>query len=245
MRHEALRHAARRRYWVAGFTLVTALIVGTSPAATNAPSDDVSPAFQSDPALQQYRAIRRMHAKSERFNHEGWMEAFTELDERGFRYRIVSERGSDTVRKKVLKAMLEREQELIAKGQPERSELNAENYTFSPETSGPGCRYILIKPKRKDVTLVDGRAVITEDGRELLRVEGALSKNPSFWTNHVNVTRHYARLDGVRVPIAIESVAKVKFAGLSTLDVEYEYEVINGRPVSNAARMVAANYSSR
>jgi hypothetical protein len=68
----------------------------------------------------------------------------------------------------------------------------------------------------------------------LLRVEGRLSKNPSFWTSLVNVIRHYARVDGVRVPIATESTAKVKFAGVSYLDVRYEYETINGRPVSVA-----------
>ena len=78
--------------------------------------------------------------------------------------------------------------------------------------------------------------VLSADGRDLLRVEGRLSKNPSFWTSLVNVIRHYARIDGIRVPIAIESMAKVKFAGLSYLDVHYEYETINGRPVSLAAR---------
>jgi hypothetical protein len=102
----------------------------------------------------------------------------------------------------------------------------------------------LIKPKRKDVTLVDGRIVLTEDGRDVVRVEGMLAKNPSFWTNSVNVIRHYTKLDGVRVPIAVESIAKIKFAGRSTLEVDYEYESINGRPVSVAARTIAANYSS-
>lgn len=245
MRHEALQLGARHRYWVAGFTLATALVVGTTPAATDAPARDASPALHSEPVLQQYRALRRMHAKSEKFNHEGWMEAWTELDGSGFRYEIVSERGSDTIRKKVLKTLLDREQEMIAKGETERSALNAENYTFAEETAGPGCRYILIKPKRKDVALVDGRVVLSEDGREVLRVEGKLSKNPSFWTSNVNVIRHYARLDGVRVPIATESIAKVKFAGMSTLDVDYQYESINGRPVSIAARMIAANFGGR
>lgn len=244
MRQSIPHTGANQRYWVAAFTLAAAIGIGTTPAAKDVPAANVSPALQSDPALQQYRALRRMHAKSEKFNHEGWMEVWTELDARGFRYEIVSERGSDTVRKKVLRAILEKEREMIAKSESEKSDLTADNYTFATETAGPGCRYILITPKRKDVTLVDGRIVLSEDGRELLRVEGKLSKNPSFWTNSVNVIRHYARLDGVRVPIATESIAKIKFAGLSTLDVEYEYASINGRPVSVAARTVAANYSS-
>jgi hypothetical protein len=51
------------------------------------------------------------------------------------------------------------------------------------------------------------------------------------------VTRHYSRVDGVRVPIATESIAKVKLAGKSRLKVDYEYESVNGRPVGTVARL--------
>ena len=39
-----------------------------------------------------------MHAKSEKFNQEGWVDAWTEMDANGFCYTIVSERGTDYVR---------------------------------------------------------------------------------------------------------------------------------------------------
>ena len=100
---------------------------------------------------------------------------------------------------------------------------------------------MLLKPKRKDVMLVEGRMVLNANSGDLLRVEGKLSKNPSFWTSLVNVIRHFAKLDGVRVPVSTESVAKVKFAGQSRLDVFYQYESINGRPVSVAARQMLAS----
>ena len=183
-----------------------------------------------------------MHARTERFDQEAWVEAWTELDDQGFRYEIVSERGSDYARNKVLKALLKREQELVASGHAERSTLCAANYEFTDAAAhGEGVRYVLLKPKRKDVLLVDGRMVLTQDATDLLRVEGRLSKNPSFWTGSVNVIRHYGRLDGVRVPVSTESIAKVKFAGLSRLEVHYDYESINGRPVSLSARRQLAS----
>ena len=40
------------------------------------------PALQETPA-KSYRAFRRMHATNEKFNQEGWLECWTELDERG------------------------------------------------------------------------------------------------------------------------------------------------------------------
>ena len=223
------------------FAVVGAAIATTTPSALTPTSRATTIDALGEPPLQQYRAFRRMHAHSEKLNAEGWMDAWTELEGSTFRYEIVSERGSENVRNRVLRALLKREQELIAAGNPDRAELTPSNYSFAEETAGPGVRYVNIKPKRKDVLLVDGRMVLSEDGRELLRVEGVLAKNPSFWTSLVNVIRHYARLDGVRVPIATESIARVKIAGLSRLNVDYEYESINGRPVSPAARRILAS----
>lgn len=235
MQPMASRQSLRQRLWVAVFTLAVASGVGPAPLAGPAASEprlDLSSLSNTD--LHQYRALRRMHASSERFDHEGWMDAWTEYDSGGFRYQIVSERGSDTVRNKVLRALLKREQEMIAKGDFGRGELTPDNYTFGEETTRGGLRYILITPKRRDAMLIDGRMVLDAEG-DLVRVEGLLAKNPSFWTSQVHVTRHYARVDGVRVPVATESIARVKLAGRSRLNVRYEYETVNGRAVSPIA----------
>jgi hypothetical protein len=229
--------------WVLGFTVIAAPglmatdVVGRESSSTAR--------LVPDEPLIAYRALRRMHAKSERFNQEGWLTAWTEFDGREFRYEIVDERGSEQVRNKVLKAVLKREQELVAEG-PERAALTEENYVFSDEETQPdGERHVTITPKRKDVMLLEGKMVLTPDGNDVVRVEGRLAKNPSFWTSLVNVIRHFAKVDGVRVPVATESVAKVKFAGQSKLDVRYEYESINGQPVSLAAKRMLASAAEK
>src|SRR5215210_4823034 len=189
MRQCSSQTGSNHRRLVAIFTLVAAAVV-TSTSIAGAPRDsDADEAVAKSPALHQYRALRRMHAVSEKVNQEGWMEAWTELKGQTFRYEIVSERGSDTIRNKVLKSILEKEKELVASGEPGRSELTAANYEFAPDTQAPGCKYILITPKRKDSLLVDGRMVLSADDGDLLRVEGKLSKNPSVWTSLVNIVR--------------------------------------------------------
>ena len=105
-------------------------------------------------------------------------------------------------------------------------------FTFSIDGMPAGARVVQLKPKRNDPLLVEGRAVLN-DGGDLLRVEGRLSKNPSFWTSLVNIVRRYARIGGVRVPVATETTAKVKFVGTSQLQVLYDYETINGRRVAH------------
>jgi hypothetical protein len=226
--------------WAAAFTLILTSIA--LPAdGQNHSSTATKFLSQGDKPLTHYRALRRMYVRNEKFNQEAWLDAWTVLDAEGFRYEVVSERGSDYSREKVLKPLLKREQELVDEGQAERSTLSRANYEFTDAaTDGDGLRYVLIKPKRKDVLLVDGRMVLNEDATELLRVEGRLAKNPSFWTNSVTIVRHYGLVDGVRVPVSTESIAKVKFAGVARLDVEYDYESINGRPVSLQARRTLA-----
>jgi hypothetical protein len=233
--------AAPMSVWVLGFTLLIAAGLAPVTGQADSSSTGVRVSISQDAPLIQYRAFRRMHARSERFNQEGWLDAWTELEDGRFRYTIVSERGSDTIRNKVLKTVLTREQELVAEG-ADRAALTDDNYVFGEAgEQARGERYVLLKPKRKDVVLVDGRMVLSPDGKELLRVEGRLAKNPSFWTSLVNIIRHFAKVDGVQVPVSTETVAKIKFAGQSRLSVVYEYESINGRPVSLAARRMLAS----
>lgn len=216
--------------WVAVFTLFAGSAVLPAREATF--SSSLASLFSHEQPLKQYRALRRMHAASDKGDHEAWLEAWTELKDGKFTYEIVSERGSDAVRSKVLRPMLAREQDLVNSGDGPKADLTPANYEFG-ETSRDvdGAQVVPLKPKRSDVLLVDGHAVLNEGG-ELVRVEGRLSKNPSFWTSLVNIVRRYARVGGVRVPVATETTAKVKFVGNAQMQVVYDYESVNGRAVS-------------
>jgi hypothetical protein len=216
--------------WVAAFTLLAGSAV--LPAREAAFSNSFTSLFsRNEQPLKQYRALRRMHASTDKGDHEAWLEAWTELKDGKFSYEIVSERGSDAVRGKVLRPILAREQDLVNSGESPKGDLTPANYEFG-ETSRAvdGSQVVPIKPRRNDVLLVDGKAVLDEGG-ELMRVEGKLSKNPSFWTSLVNIVRRYARIGGVRVPVATETTAKVKFVGTATMQVVYDYETVNGRHV--------------
>jgi len=220
--------------WGVMFTVFA--VCSAVPTSTRALPDTAQlPALQ-DPPLVQYRAFRRMHARNEKFNQEAWVDAWTELNGQNFEYEITSERGSEYIRTKILKALLAREQEIVTKGEAARADLSLDNYQFeASDEASSDVRYVLLKPKRKDMLLVNGRMVLSPDGRDLLRVEGTLSKNPSFWTSLVSVVREFTRLDGVRVPVSTATVAKLKFAGQAHMDVRYEYETVNGRPVGVAS----------
>ena len=240
MRYRTAQSTRRLTLWVVAFTLAagSTVIPAAGAAATSNPFSRLF--SRAEQPLTEYRAFRRMHAATEKGKHEAWMEAWTELKDGRFNYRIVSERGSETVRGKVLRAMLEREEHLVNSGNSAKGDLTAANYEFTDAVrDADGSQVVQLKPKRNDPLLVEGRAVLDEGG-DLVRVEGKLSKNPSFWTSLVNIVRRYARIGGVRVPVSTETTAKVKIVGTSQMEVVYTYESINGRPVPTETMHSAA-----
>jgi hypothetical protein len=183
----------------------------------------------------EYRALRRLEANNPKFNQSAWMTAWTEYDQvNGFRFTIVAEGGSGYIRSKVLRAALEGEQKMWADREPQKASFTSDNYTF--DAGGPssdGLAAVTVKPRRKDILLVDGSIFVQPSDGDLARIEGRLSKTPSFWTRRVDVVRRYQRIAGVRVPVSIESVAHVLVAGRSTFKMTYEYETINGQHVGS------------
>jgi hypothetical protein len=181
----------------------------------------------------EYRALRRLEASNAKFNQRAWMTAWTEYDHRnGFRFQVVAEDGSGYIRSHVLRAALEGEQKMWTNQDPQKASLSTANYVFDNDLPDvEGLAAVGVKPKRKDVLLVEGAIFVQPADGDLTRIEGRLSKTPSFWTRRVDIVRRYERLAGVRVPVSIESVAHVLIAGRSTFKMTYEYETINGQHI--------------
>jgi len=203
-------------------------------AAQHAPSLQRFLARGESPTVA-YRALRHLEASNAHFGAKAWMDVWTEFDEaHGLRYQIVGEGGNAYIRKHVFLAALDGEQKMWSAREPQRASLTPDNYTFDEAQPVPeGLHSVGIRPRRKDVLLVEGAIFIEPDEGELRRIEGKLSKAPSFWTRRVEIVRRYDKIAGVRVPMSIESVAHVLIAGRSTFLMTYQYETINGQHVGN------------
>jgi len=197
-----------------------------------------------DPTPSQFRALRHLEARNEKFEKSAWMDVWTEGDVSGFRFVIIGEGGSEYIRKKIFRASLEAEQKMWASGEPDKATVTAANYVFAARGAQEpdGLLSLTVKPRRKDILLVDGSIFLNPDDGELVRMEGRLSKAPSFWARRVEIVRWYQRIAGFRMPTALESVAHVMIAGISTFKMTYEYETINGHRVgSPQPRSLARN----
>ena len=190
-----------------------------------------------DPAPTQFRALRHLEANNDRFDARASIDVWTEGDRAGaFRYQIVAHDGSEYIRDHVLIATLETERKMWASGEPDAAAVTPANYTFEDGgRQSDGLLSLIVKPRRKDVLLVDGSIFLNPGDGDLVRLEGRLAKSPSFWTRGVRIVRWYRRLAGVRMPVSLESIASIRIAGESTFRMTYDYESINGQRVGTPA----------
>jgi hypothetical protein len=210
-----------------------------STATTTVPLlDRFLPTADAPPVA--YRAVRYLTAQAG--ERKASLKARTSFDPAtGFTYEVLEESGSGVIRSKVLRAALEAEKSAKQSAQRARAALTIENYQFDAAVdAGDGRHRIRIHPRHKEQMMIDGSIMLTSADADLVRVEGLLVKRPSFWTRRVEVVRDYARVAGMRVPVSMTSTADVLFVGKSTFEMRYEYESVNGKPVTPAAADAAA-----
>ncbi|HMF93682.1 MAG TPA: hypothetical protein VKE96_05285 [Vicinamibacterales bacterium] len=225
---------------------IAALVVAhATAAATRDGNADGPPILQrflslDDQSPASYRALRHFEARNEKFDMSAWMDVWTEVDASGFHYRVVAEEGSDKIRSRVFREALESERKLWATGAEQAASLTPANYLFEDRGVAEGLAALTIKPRRKDVLLVDGSIFLRPEDGDLLKLEGDLAKPPSFWTRHVRIVRQFQRFAGVRLPVSLDAVANLRFFGQSTFHAVYEYETVNAERVGTPQLRAAA-----
>lgn len=207
-------------------------------ARLRAPGDTALQRFldSHEPPPASYRAVRTLSAAARGGKMSATMTVVTRFDrESGFAFDVISEDGSGVIRNRVLRAALEAERTALQTGEPGRGALSAANYQFGVIDEAAGLVKVPLRPRHSGPLLLDGQMWLSASG-DLLQVDGALVKRPSFWTRHVQVVRRWARIHGIRVPVSMESTAQVLLAGEATFAMHYKYEDINGLPVELEGR---------
>jgi hypothetical protein len=190
--------------------------------------------YVTRPAIaHQYHASRRLEASGSGLR--AWLDAETTFRvATGFQYEVTGEGGSGFIRSRLLRSLLDEEQRLVATGSGPRVAISPANYQFTPNgINEEGLAVVALKPLRKDRALIVGHMFLTPLEGHLVRVEGRLAKNPSFWISRVNVVRSYRPINGVMMPVLLETTAQLRLLGSSELRMTYRYSHIDEQPVSD------------
>jgi hypothetical protein len=233
-----------------GFGCLAALSVQSlagapEPAVPTSPAENVAvERFLADverPPVA-YHARRRLEASSSKLKESAWLEADTQYDPAsGLSYSVVAQGGSERIQRRVLTAVLESEREHSTHLEWRKANLSRENYEFNfGGHAGDGMLRMQLMPRRRDPRLVFGSALLTAQSGNLVRVEGRLSKSPSFWVRSVSVSRSYSPIGGMMMPVSVESTADVRIAGMSVFSMTYEYHMVDGQAVNASSKILAS-----
>lgn len=149
-----------------------------------------------------------------------------------------SERGENIVRK-----VLQSESEMATKDAP--GALSTANYNFAllsdGEMNGRSCYVLQLIPKRQEKTLLKGRAWVDKQTYLVHRVEGDMSKTPSWWLKKVHMTMLYAEVAGMWLPTGTDAVAEVRIFGRHTFT-SRAIKVQSGEVVARTFSPVPPNF---
>ena len=186
------------------------------------------------PLAHQYCATRRLEASGG--GQRGWIEVQTNFaPASGLAYEVTAEGGSGYIRGRVLRSLLDEERRLLAL-KTTSAAISPANYSLRPGgLTEEGLVAIGLQPLRKDRALIAGRMLLTSDHGQLVRVEGRLAKNPSFWVTRVDVVRSYRPVNGVFLPVSLQTTGQLRFLGSSKLGMTYSYSHVDERAVNDDA----------
>ena len=182
------------------------------------------------PPLTSYRARRKLEASTMGGRLAASLEAWTYLDSSGrFGFEVIRQEGSGLILEHVLLKALQTEQRSHNDREADSAHLDPMNYEFEVRADSGETATIGLLPRRQSPMLLNGTVTVTRRDGDLLRIDGSLSRNPSWWTKRVDIAQRYARMNGVRVPVEMSSSADVRVAGDATFLMTYAYTMINGR----------------
>lgn len=118
-----------------------------------------------------------------------------------------------------VKKILESESELRDSGTS--AAFTRENYDFTfqgvGEESSRRCYILGLNPKHKESHLMKGRVWVDAQSYLPVKVDGELSKSPSWWVKQVHVTTDFANVKGMWLPTSTQAVAELRVFGRHTL----------------------------
>ncbi len=159
-------------------------------------------------------------------------------------FKVVSESGSRWMIDRVLKRLLDAEQE--ADGNRAGVDLNSRNYDFSDlerQEAADTCSYVVaVEPKVPSKLLYRGKIWVDSRDFAVCRIQAEPSKNPSFWIKKTDIHHTYEKIGDFWLPLENVSESAIRGGGRAVLTIKYQnYEILAARGLKPADPGPSAN----
>jgi hypothetical protein len=149
-------------------------------------------------------------------------------------FKIVSQSGPTWIIDRILKRLLDAEQEAMSDENRERVAITPANYDFSGfehQDAHDNCSYVVaVEPKIPSKLLFRGRIWVDSRDFAVCRIEAEPSKNPSFWIKKTDIHHSYLKIGDFWLPAENKSISVVRGGGRAVLTIKYQdYEILAAR----------------
>jgi len=154
----------------------------------------------------------------------------------GKSYTIVSQSGSELIRKFVLGTILDNEQRLNQPGVPEGAWITSANYEMKLKTGGNqpvdgrNCIVLALTPRRKTPYLIEGTLWVDSRDGSIVQVQGTAAKSSSLLTGPTQVVRQYENIDGFPQATHVRAVSNSMMFGQTIVKIDYQGYQFELRP---------------
>jgi hypothetical protein len=145
--------------------------------------------------------------------------------ETGKSYTILSQSGSEIIRRLVLGTVLDNEKRLNLPGNREGAWLTSANYEMKLKPGGiqlldgRDCLVLGISPKRVDAK-----------DYSIIQIQGTASKSPSMFTGPTQMMRQYTNVNGFAMATHARAVSNSSLFGQTIVKIDYQGYEIQLRP---------------
>ncbi len=150
----------------------------------------------------------------------------------GKNYAILSESGSETIRKLVLGTILDNEKTINQPGVREGAWITSANYemTLKPgETqrlNGRDCLALTLSPRRKAPYLLEGTLWVDANDGSIVQIQGKASKSSSVLTGPTQMVRQYSKVSGFSQAAHARAESDSFLFGRTVVTIDYQnYQV--------------------
>jgi hypothetical protein len=156
---------------------------------------------------------------------------------------IVSEEGSDLLRKHVLHKLVESELEANDRNTKAATGLTDANYEFSlagrEEKDGRDCYVLNVNPRTKSKFLYEGKVWVDATEFAVVHIQARPAKNPSFWIKRTDIEHSYEKVGFFWFPQSNRSTSSTRLGGHAVLTIEYGAYKVEPDETSTAQQRAA------
>jgi hypothetical protein len=140
-------------------------------------------------------------------------------------FTVVEQEGSKLIADRVLKKLMQSEQEAMEEESRRGSALTTENYDFAVlgnESCLAGSCYVLqVAPRHTSKFLYRGKIWVDAKEFAVVRIEAEPAHSPSFWIKKTTIEHEYRKVADFWFPAKNRTESQIRLGGRASLTIDY------------------------